>query len=1648
MKKTIRLGFVLAMSLPFLSGLALLHPKAVPTEAGFDYTANSWKELQDLVSSASNNQTISIGADLEGKRDGKDLGRILIKGKTLTIDLNGHKVDRQRTSSDKNGHVFELQSGANVTFVDSSESKEGAITGGYASRGGGIHIGENAQCALNGVTVRGNKASVDGGGLYVRGKLSINGATISENEAEDTGGGFFLNSTGTLLEAKSAKILDNVAENDGGGVVLDSKKNITIEDTLISGNKSKTEDGGGLKVKGDDPTVTLQNVTVSNNSCEDNGGGIILFDGDLILRGSTVSGNKSKDGGGIYADGNALKVTEGTRIVNNEASRNGGGLYLNDDNDKKDGKPSPDSISGSEISANIAGQDGGGIDSDDTENLEIKENSSVSSNAAQKGRGGGLFVKKGSPLVADATFEHNSAQHYGGAIMSYVNLGLMSSPHIDENSASVAPEVCFPQGKKFAIRESISAEAHVGVTLIDGDGKDIDKNINASVLKFGTFTTTSSGASLGADKDVIFFSPEGYMIQDNGSGESELIKRMYPSLEGDHVVTDTFIPWNEQIETDTSKIRSNNWLAGISGERMLYEINTPATHDSAMAGVASSTSCAGSFFGYADYAITQYSYINQQMEEGVRCFDLRLNNKRVWKKNQDSGDQKDDGENLFLCHGKSNAGGTHFAEDPDTGYPLNLQKVIDWMEDFLKRNPTEYVVMNMKSELQDSGKYDKTVYQRLDKILRERIEEVNPSTGEPYFYLQDGIYGKDYPDFPKLKDVRGKILIKTGDKSKFGVDFGGWKDASQFTSEYTGGSYYLPEQDGAYSDSPEKRVKDVIKFGEKHVGKLDLPRRADEHLVDNRSEYGDNKPIYFKVSTNCTDAGWWDIPGDSPIHHVEKVHPKIFGEGKIYNYGNAGKYVGWGSNDGGNVRSNSYFWKTNYFDDLNNYYRTITVQSGVEGIPDQTYQLVQGTPINIPGFIYGKYNNVERSDFKGWKCGEQIYNIGDTLKVEDDMVFTAQWESQAPQVNLIRLKWKDADNKDGIRPTSLDVKVNGTENTLSFTAMTFWTKVTTETISSLVPTGDVVTGTDGEGTYKYELSGDATEGWALTLVHTPNDVKTFNVTVRYEDNDAGMADRPDSLVATLYKNGAETMHSVTLSADNSWQETLATLPLYEEGEAVHYDIAVSSVLKGGNPYDVGAYYDCVIDAFDSDYNAEIVYTAKNMVSVYGTLYWDNIPLEERPDSVTLKLWKYSDEGDIIVDTCTLDPHSDEGIDIWSFDLIWDDPEHPDYENYYITGENPVGWDINYTSFFIEEGLRVTATYSNYAHDYDWVMGIIDRIGEVSEEDYVEKKPLIVMAYRLYQMLSDESKQVLATTMAGSSETTYLQVLVNAHLAYILYSLKNVTNVENLIEAIGEVEATEACYNKIRAAREAYEALAWDERETIKTSLVPESEVTYYDVLVQAELDYEDLMRAGERVDRVESLIDDIPDAVVPDDACRSAIEDAIQAYEKLSASEKEAVSNYADLVAAKQAFDTAYAQLLETVETFAKDYVKATGEACPEGRSVSENYSALEKIYQGENGFTARWAALSEEARDFLQYSSTEIEAVKQLRERYVSVVTNYGVNFLFSGWDVANPGPTPAPAAESVNPLPWIIGGSIAAVIAAAICVTFIVVNRKKKHQ
>jgi predicted outer membrane repeat protein len=190
--------------------------------------------------------------------------------------------------------------------------------------GGCVYVVENVELNLDNVTVTGNDALKEGGGIYIGtgASVTINNSTISNNKVESNsslyGGGIYANANSTLIiknsliSNNSATTSNSLSESKGGGICFDGSE-LIIENSTIASNQISAPNtvsevlGGGICISADDATVNIVNSTIYNNTAD--------------------NGDYDAMGGGIYSE--SIISILNSILVENISDGVGQDVYIN-----------------------------------------------------------------------------------------------------------------------------------------------------------------------------------------------------------------------------------------------------------------------------------------------------------------------------------------------------------------------------------------------------------------------------------------------------------------------------------------------------------------------------------------------------------------------------------------------------------------------------------------------------------------------------------------------------------------------------------------------------------------------------------------------------------------------------------------------------------------------------------------------------------------------------------------------------------------------------------------------------------------------------------------------------------------------------------------------------------------------------------------------------------------------------------------------------------------------------------------------------------------------------------------------------------------------------------------------------------------------
>jgi parallel beta helix pectate lyase-like protein/hemolysin type calcium-binding protein len=168
------------------------------------------------------------------------------------------------------------------------------------------------------------------GGAIRTGKvnLTLSNTLVTGNTTSGGGGngGAGLYAEYGSLSIQNSTISGNTATTGRGGALRTYRTPTSIQDSTISGNSATQAGGrgGGIYLYRD--SLSVQGSTIAGNTSVSVGGGIHTFNVAVTVQRSTISGNSAGSGanyaGGIYAYGGSLSVQSST-----VAGNRGGGIY-------------------------------------------------------------------------------------------------------------------------------------------------------------------------------------------------------------------------------------------------------------------------------------------------------------------------------------------------------------------------------------------------------------------------------------------------------------------------------------------------------------------------------------------------------------------------------------------------------------------------------------------------------------------------------------------------------------------------------------------------------------------------------------------------------------------------------------------------------------------------------------------------------------------------------------------------------------------------------------------------------------------------------------------------------------------------------------------------------------------------------------------------------------------------------------------------------------------------------------------------------------------------------------------------------------------------------------------------------------------------
>ena len=256
-------------------------------------------------------------------------GLLIPENKNITINLNGHNIDRGLTAVMQFGQVITIKSSSSLETtltINGSGEIKGGKTGNHApgsvyeNYNGGAGIFAEATSTLNiyGGKITGNTALFDGG-VFSQGTVNMYGGEVSNNTATTySGGGIGISTSGSAFNMYGGVIKNNTATvGTGGGVCCSNGGVFSMYGGTISDNTA--DSGAGVLVSRNAATgyatasFDMYGGTINHNITTSAAGGGILVDlgCQFNMQGGTISNNEVPSG----QNGSAIEVNNGSTLL-------------------------------------------------------------------------------------------------------------------------------------------------------------------------------------------------------------------------------------------------------------------------------------------------------------------------------------------------------------------------------------------------------------------------------------------------------------------------------------------------------------------------------------------------------------------------------------------------------------------------------------------------------------------------------------------------------------------------------------------------------------------------------------------------------------------------------------------------------------------------------------------------------------------------------------------------------------------------------------------------------------------------------------------------------------------------------------------------------------------------------------------------------------------------------------------------------------------------------------------------------------------------------------------------------------------------------------------------------------------------------------
>ena len=241
-----------------------------------------------------------------------------------------------------------------------------------------------------------------------------------------------------------------------------------------------------------------------------------------------------------------------------------------------------------------------------------------------------------------------------------------------------------------------------------------------------------------------------------------------------------------------------------------------------------------------------------------------------------------------------------------------------------------------------------------------------------------------------------------------------------------------------------------------------------------------------------------------------------------------------------------------------------------------------------------------------------------TVSYDDEKAFENTYTPAKTEVSVKKV-WKDENNQDGKRPSSVTVKLladgQDTGKTLELNAANGWAGSFTDLDADKggTPIQYTVVEVTVPG-YTSEVTGDAASGFTITNSYLPETV-VVKATKNWDDANNQDGKRPTKITINLLADGQQVdSKEVQAAADGTWTVEFTKLAKYKAGKEIKYTVTEEAVAE----------YEATI----TDFTITNKYAPKE-IDYKVTKVWNDANNQDgkRPESVTVQLYKKVGDAD-------------------------------------------------------------------------------------------------------------------------------------------------------------------------------------------------------------------------------------------------------------------------------------------------------------------------------------------------------------------------------------------------------------------------------------